>query len=183
MTELTQKTNSIDRKTSDKTHPLRRKHRTSISRKQKNEFNPNRFYWLYDRSDVHDDKEILHVDDLPVIHKSTTIEQAKGLVQSDIHRMGGNAGLYLSVEKEGQTKKSWTYDPWMYEVSAYATLVAPKNLSSEKKELLLSRFKGNIEYSKKLQKESGFFGRGIALMIASTVIIACVLIFITHLFK
>lgn len=176
---ITQATDS-KKKTSNKTAPANHQ---KFHRRGKARFNPNAFYWLYDRSDIHDDKEILFVDNLPVVHKSTTIEQAKGLVRSDIHRMGGNAGLYLSVEKESQIRKSWAYDPWVYEVSAYASLVTPKNLNEKEKDRLLSKFKGNIKYSKNLQKESGFSKKGIALMLATTAIIVCLLIFLVNLYK
>ncbi len=135
-----------------------------------------RFYWCYGMGDIPEDMELLLADDLPLIHSATTISQAKGITRSDIRYMGGNAGLYLSEERQAVSKSSNSYEPAQYVVSAYAALIVPKNLSAEKREALLERFKKNIEFSKECQKsdtsEWEIFLLGLFVMALAIIVIA-----------
>lgn len=101
----------------------------------------NKFYWIFQESDVYDDKEILFVDNRSVIREGTTIEQAKREVQSFIRSIGGNTAMHLNVEKTSAPKTSWAYYPARYSVSANAALVVPRSMREEKKDELCSHLR------------------------------------------
>lgn len=98
-------------------------------RKRHSEALSNKFYWIYQESDVFDDKEILFIDSRTIVRESTTIEQAKREVQSYIRSIGGNTAMHLKVGR----RESWlSYTP-RYTVSANAALVVPKTTPDTKK--------------------------------------------------
>lgn len=146
MTDLTQKTDSIERKSSDKPHPIRRKRRPSSSRKPKSDFNPNRFYWLYSSSDLGPDERIL-TSGVRCHAKAKTIQQAKGSIRASVRSHCGNAALNLKIDKGDSLWINGVYEAPEYEVTAIASLVVPRGLDQKKKNQLRKRFDtANAEY-------------------------------------
>ena len=142
MTELTQKTNSIDRKTSDKTHPLRRKHRTSLSRRNrlgdssKRELPVNRQKFLYLRSGETPPhgQEVLSTDNKKFEAHSTIVSEAKEKLRVLVQNRGGNACVDFDMRKEAGVKLANCYCTGDVVASGRAALIVPISLSPKEKE-------------------------------------------------
>lgn len=104
-------------------------------------FDSSKFHWLYGVGDFADTDELLCTSLKTLTSTATSIDQAKGILRSQIRKYGGNAAYEFNVSKEEVVNfVRGVYKPALYTAKARAAVLVPKRLDSNAKEALKKRF-------------------------------------------